>query len=266
MELRGWDYTGRNIGPELHKQYCTMIDCLSDSSFINHRNWSNAIQEDLATRLCVSSSGVVRTIKKIFEDFGLLNSNQISSKVEINPNFIITKRGSFLYYTATLEAGILSADSISKAEQEKAMSYVKMLYEEIYCDALKGYYYDNGDGTFLSPLRATLKAVAKYGKLDKWEWYLMNTCIRHDDNTDEENKLDDLVSKYRKGLIQVNMNNVVEKPKGHQYIPQYFEYAGLLHVIQRPDWSIGPSNRHKEVKDEVLSSNFLDRLHEGGAM
>ena len=41
MDLRGWDYTGRNIGPDLHRQFRIMIDCLSDSSFTHHFYWGN---------------------------------------------------------------------------------------------------------------------------------------------------------------------------------------------------------------------------------
>ena len=59
------------------------------------------------------------------------------------------------------------------------------------------------------------------------------------------------------------MRNVVEKPKGHQYTPQYFEFAGLLHVIQRPEWSISDSGRHMEVKSEVLEADFLEKLYGG---
>ena len=59
------------------------------------------------------------------------------------------------------------------------------------------------------------------------------------------------------------MQNVVEKPKGHQYIPQYFEYAGLVHLIQRPSWSIADNDNHKDIKEEVLSDTFLLELHGG---
>ena len=48
------------------------------------------------------------------------------------------------------------------------------------------------------------------------------------------------------------MENVIEKPKGHQYTPQYFEFAGLVHVVQRPEWSITDSDNHSQIKDKVL--------------
>lgn len=71
------------------------------------------------------------------------------------------------------------------------------------------------------------------------------------------------ITRYRNGEYDFTMRNVIEKPKGHQYIPQYFEFAGLLHVIQRPEWSISDSGRHTEVKSEVLEADFLEKLYGG---
>lgn len=264
MDLRGWDYTGRNIGPELHRQFRIMIDCLADNSFVNHRTWGNSIQDDLAERIGVASSGVIRTIKRIFENFGLINTDALNTRVEIDSQKLLTKRGQLVYYLANLEKSISESKDLDDQHKEASAKKIKNLYEEAYCDALKGYYYDNGDGTYLMPLRATLRAVEKYGTMDKWEWYLMNTFIRHDDDPDEEAQLEEYIKKYRSGQYQFDMRNVVEKPKGHQYIPQYFEYAGIFKVIQRPDWSISLSGRHQDVIAEVLSPDFLDRLHQGG--
>ena len=39
--------------------------------------------------------------------------------------------------------------------------------------------------------------------------------------------------------------------------------SGLLHVIQRPEWSISDSGRHTEVKSEVLEADFLEKLYGG---
>lgn len=264
MELRGWDYTGRNIGPELHRQFRVMIECLSDPSFVNHRTWGNSIQDDLAEKIGVASSGVIRTIKKMFENFGLINSDSLSSKVEIDSRKLLTKRGQLVYYLANLEKSITESKDLDDKKKEASSKKIKNLYEEAYCDALKEYYYDNGDGTHLMPLRATLRAIQKYGRLDKWEWYLMNTFVRHDDDPSEETVLEDYINRYRAGEFQFDMRNVVEKPKGHQYIPQYFEFAGLFKVVQRPDWSISLSDKHNDVIAEVLSPDFLDRLYQGG--
>ena len=86
----------------------------------------------------------------------------------------------------------------------------------------------NSDGSKLHPLRATLRALNKYGRMDKWEWYLLNTCIRHDDCDVEEATLDDYITRYRNGEYDFTMRNVVEKPKGHQYTPQYLNLPGYF--------------------------------------
>ena len=33
MDLRGWDYTGRNIGPDLHRQFRIMIIRLGETEY-----------------------------------------------------------------------------------------------------------------------------------------------------------------------------------------------------------------------------------------
>lgn len=99
--------------------------------------------------------------------------------------------------------------------------------------------------------------------MDKWEWYLMNTFIRHDDNESERESLEEAITKYRDGELTFTMENVVEKPKGHQYTPQHYEFAGFVNLVQRPTWSIRNSDRHMDVKALVLSDDYLDRLYQG---
>ena len=94
----------------------------------------------------------------------------------------------------------------------------------------------------------------------------MNTFVLHDDNPAEEAAFDKVLVSYRNGDFQLTMSNVVAKPKGHQYIPQYFEYAGLVKVTQRPAWYICESDRHSDIKENVLSETFLDTLYNGGCI
>ena len=263
MDLKGWDYTGRNIGPDLHKQFRLMINCLSSPQFTNHQTWGNPIQDELAKQMGMSSAGAVRTVKKISENFGLINKAVFTSRAEIIPDQILTERGKIVYQAATLEFQVNCSDEYDENRKKRILVYIKKLYEEAYCDALKQYYFEMPNGKRLMPLRATLKALNKYRTLDKWEWYLLNTIISEDDNTSEEETLDEHISKYRDGLLSFSMRNVVEKPKGHQYTPQYFEFAGLVNLNQRPEWLMRDSNRHQDTKDEVLSDNFLKELYGG---
>lgn len=261
MDLRGWDYTGRNIGPELHRQYRIMVECLMNDSFVNHATWGNPIQEKLAEKMGMSSSGAVRTVKRLCASFGFFKPGALSSRTEIDPSSFLSERGRFVFETATLESQIERTSTLDKKSKERALSQVKSLYEEAYCDALMNYYFEFSDGSRLCPLRATLRALNKYGTMDKWEWYLLNTYIRKDDDYESEKTLDKYIKMYRNQALSFSMGNVIEKPKGHQYTPQYFEYAGLLHVIQRPEWSISDSNRHKDIKATVLQNDYLTRLY-----
>lgn len=261
MNLRGWDYTGRNIGPDLHRQFRIMVDCLSDRTFVNHSTWGNPIQDKLAEKMKMSSSGAVRTVKKMCVNFGFFTDGALSSRSEIDTENLLSARGQLVYQAATLEEQIELSNSLDSQSKKHALVQVKSLYEEAYCDALKNYYIENSDGTRLCPLRATLRALQRYRKMDKWEWYLLNTFVRRDDDEDAEEELAAYIEKYRRGEMSFSMQNVVEKPKGHQYTPQYFEYAGLLHVVQRPEWSISDSTRHLEVKQDVLQDDFLTKLY-----
>ena len=181
MDLRGWDYTGRNIGPDLHRQFRIMIDCLSDSSFTDHSSWGNGIQDRLAEQMQISSSGAVRTVKRVCVNFGFLNEDSFSSRNEMDIQNLLTDRGKLVYQAAKLEEQVGFADNYEDDVKEKIYAEIKKLYDESYCDALRFYYFKNSDGSKLHPLRATLRALNKYGRMDKWEWYLLYTCIRHDD-------------------------------------------------------------------------------------
>ena len=263
VDLRGWKYTGRNIGEELHRHFRIMIDCLSQPSFVKNHAWGSAIQDDLAKKMKMSSSGAVRTVKKICENFGFINYGAVNSKLEIDCKNILTPRGQIVYEVAILEHEINKSDLLGATAKEKALTEVKTLYEEAYCESLMYYYFNNEDGTYLSPLRATLKALQKYERMDKWEWYLMNTFICHDDSKEEEKILDEHIHAYRKGALNLSMSNVIKNPKGHQYTPQHFEFAGLLHVTKRPEWSISDSMKHQDIKEKVLRNDFISLLRKG---
>lgn len=263
MQLRGWDYTGRNIGPELHRQFRIMIENLSDPSFTNHSSWGNPIQDKLASSMKIGSSGAVRTVKRVCVNFGFLVEESFSSRNEIAVNNLLTERGQLVYHAAKLEQEVNDSSEYNGERKKRILAEIKKLYEEAYCNALKTYYFKNDDNSRLHPLRATLKALAKYKRLDKWEWYLLNTYIRHDDDSDEEQTLDKYIKMYRNRDLSFSMADVIEKPKGHQYTPQHFEFAGLLHVIQRPEWSISDSGRHMDIKNEVLKDDFLVKLYRG---
>lgn len=237
-----------------------MVDYLSDPNLVAGRSWCGELQNDVAAAIGNDiSPGAVRTIKKMCELFGLINDSQLKSNVVPTKDTILSKRGHLVHQAATLEHVIATDASLEEEVIEKAVKEIKHLYEEAYCEALLYYFIKNDDGSLFSPLRETQRALNKYKVLDKWEWYLLNTLVRHNDNTDEFESFVKCVSDYREGKYSFTMANVVEKKKGHQYIPQYYEYAGLYTVTQYP-WSIKDNGTRLELKQFVLSDEYLKHM------
>ena len=260
MNLRGWDYTGRNIGPEFHRQLFTIFRNLSDPVFVNGRSWGTLFQEELAAKVGLSSSGAIRTIKRLCDNFGFLNKAAFSGPIQCDQ--ILSKRGASIFNIAEIEDQLENDLNISHEKRERAEAAIKALYEEIYCEALLNYTV-MVRGKAFSPLRATLRALEKYSAMDKWEWYLLNTCVSCNDDPDEEALLDSYITKYRNGKISFTMNDVVKKPKGHQYTPQHFDFAGLVSLVQRPEWRITGSTQHQEIKQQALSDEFINKIKSG---
>ena len=260
MRLTGWDYVGRNIDDSLHRQFIVIVDCLSDPDFVHGRPWGREIQDDLAARLG-TSPGQIRTIKRVCEDLGLFKKGSLNRTDVPSHSTIITEPGDIVHRANSLEQFCESIEDDKK--REEALRHIKGLYEEGYVLAMVYYHYKfpTTPPTRLHPLRATLKALRKYGSLDKWEWYLLNTDILADDNSEMEALLDQHITAYRHGELTFTMANVVEKPKGHQYLPQFLQYAGLVNLKNGHDWRISDNGKHQAVKDRVLSNGFLAEIY-----
>jgi hypothetical protein len=260
MRLTGWDYVGRNIDDSLHRQFRIIVDCLSDPTFVKKRSWGHEIQVDLAKKLG-TSPGQIRTIKRICEDLGLFKKGSLNRTDIPSHSSIMTEAGAIVHRANNLEQLCKNIDDNKK--RDEALNHIKGLYEEGYVMALVHYYYKfpTNPPTRLHPLRATLKAFRKYGSLDKWEWYLLNTDILADDNPEMEASLEQHITAYRRGELTFTMANVVEKPKGHQYLPQFFQYAGLVNLLTGRNWRISDNDKHQDVKKRVLSENFLTEIY-----
>lgn len=252
MDLRGWDYTGRNISYDLHLQIFNIVNSLSDKDFVGVLSWGKELQTKLLAPVGISSTGVLRTVKKICDNFGFFNKQGFKPDTIPNKENILTPLGKKLFYVIDCEKKIKESNTLSEIEKNKAFEQIKILYEEIYCEALTQYKIENNDGSFFYPLQITVKALRKYKSLDKWEWYLLNTCIKHNNCVEEEEYFDKMLIKYRNGELNFSMNNVVGKEKGHQYLPQYFNYAGLAIVDVKPKWIIKNSLSHTDIKDKLL--------------
>ena len=251
MELRGWRYTGRNLGPDFHRQIRIILDRLEDPAFLGNDTWGHPLQERLAKEIGAGSSGVIRTLMAACVSFGFLNDKPFRSYNPLRAQELITPRGQVVHRVAVLEQQAAALEKDPETKKEIA-AQIKSLYEEVYCDAMRDYCIHNGDGTKLHPLGAALRALERYGTLNWWEWYLLNTFVRRDGDSQGEALLDDAMERYRAGKLRFSSVDIVENPKGHQYLPQHFDFAGLISLTQATRWQVTDSGRHQDVKAAVL--------------
>lgn len=252
MDLHGWPSPGRNIDSSLHHQLREIISRLRDKNFSDEMTWGNDIQDKLAAAFDVKS-GQVRTIKSMCSSFGLLDAESFDGKNVLSDSPLLTERGETIYSLITLEDEINDSDSDDK---DAVLDAVKNLYEDVYCDAMGEYLIEDASKNLsLHPAKIALWALEKYGSLDKWEWYLLNTCIQHDNSPGEEKIFHEAITKYREKIVSYGMNDVKSQQKGHQYIPQYLDYAGLVLLDNGSKWRMSKSKKHPSKREKILGSD-----------
>lgn len=250
--LHGWDYVGRNLSNDFHDQFIEFCEILLSPSFGLGQKWGNELQEKMTQKMHLNSSGVVRTIKRLYSVFGFIKPDVLRNNPICGGDSFLTERGKLVLELSKLDLGLRRNRLLGDDERKAALKHSHSLFEEVYCDVFKEMRIENNDGSSFSPLLATLRALKRYGKLDKWEWYLMNTFVRHDADPEEEENLDRYIRQYRAGGLVFSMKNVETNQKGHQYTPQHFDFAGLVLLTNSKDWEIVDSGRHLDIKDALL--------------
>lgn len=248
MYLSGWKYEGRKIADKLHEQMLEIIEILNDPNRVAGRNWP-ALQKYISVELGIAT-GQVRTIKRMMEEFGIVKKGVLNASSVPKAEEIYTKQGNTL--VELLETEKLMRENPS-ADNFELIKEIKSIYQLYYQKVLTSYCYNN-DGDLLHPLRATLKALRKYGHLNYWEWYLMNTVIRNDDDVNEEAEYDRFITEYRTGKLRFKDTDIIENQLSHSYVLGNFEYAGLVCVEgSKFSLKIIPNEEFKDVIDEIIS-------------
>lgn len=247
MYLSGWKYEGRKIADKLHEQMLEIIEILNDSSKVAGRNWP-ALQKYISVELGVAT-GQVRTIKRMMEEFGILKRGALNAYDVPNPAEIYTEQGHTLVELLATEK--LMRENPTKDNME-LIKEIKQIYQLYYQKVLTAYCY-NESGEVLHPLRATLKALDKYKSLNYFEWYLLNTIIRNDDNLEEEQEFDSLIKQYRSHNLQLKDTDIKENQLSHSYVLGNFEYAGLIIVEgSKLTLKITLNEAYRDVINEII--------------
>ncbi|WP_313120322.1 hypothetical protein [Proteiniclasticum ruminis] len=231
MDLRGWKYEGRKISDSLHVQMLTMMEILNDPAQVNGRTWGGSLQTYIGDELGISS-GQVRTIKRMMEEFNLLKKGALNRSDVPSRDSIYTKNGEMLLDLFASEKLMKEKKYSSHLEQIKE---IKSIYKLYYQGVLIEYNFNNDKGDKLHPLKATLKAVRKFEHLDYWEWYILNTIITQDDNIDEEKELEKTITEYRNGKIKLTESDIKEYSLSHSYVLGNFVHAGFLKIEGRKE-------------------------------
>lgn len=224
MKLSGWKYEGRKISDKLHEQMLGIMEILNDEKQVAGKNWP-ALQKDISSRLGIAT-GQVRTIKRMMEEFGILKKGALNANKVPNAKEIYAENGRTLVELLETEKLMRENHAAGNAE---LMKEIKSIYKLYYQQVLVNYFYNDG-GKILHPLRATLKALKKYGQLNYWEWYLLNTVIRSGDNGKEEAELDKLIKEHRSGQLRFKHGDIIENMLSHSYVLGNFEYVGFVCV------------------------------------
>ena len=224
MFLSGWKYEGRKISDKLHEQMLAIIEILNDSIKVGDQTWPS-LQKYISSELEVAP-GQVRTIKRMMEEFGILKRGSLNAKEVPKASNIFTEQGVMLVNLLETEKLMRENPSVNNYELVKE---IKSIYQLYYQKVLTDYCYRDEESV-LHPLRATLKALKKFGALDYWEWYLLNTVISNDDDINEEKELEEFIDQYRHGKLQFSESDIKENQLSHSYVLGNFVYTGLVCV------------------------------------
>ncbi len=184
----------------------------------------------------------------MMEEFGILKKGALNADKVPNAKEIYAENGRTL-------VELLETEKLMRENQEtdnaELLKEIKSIYKLCYQKILVDYSYKD-EGRVLHPLRATLKALKKYGHLNYWEWYILNTVIHNDDNPKEEAELDRLITDYRSGRLSFKSGDVIENMLSHSYVLGNFEYAGFVCVKgSKESIRITLNKDAQEIIDEI---------------
>ena len=183
--------------------------------------------EELGTK-----PGQIRTIKRMMEEFGILKKGVLKSSEIPDREQIYTEDGRLLLELLEMEQ--LMSQCLTEAHRQQ----MGVLQE-------KG---------MLHPLKATLKALEEYEYLDYWEWYLLNTVIRRDDDVGQEEELGRLIEEYRAGKLSFGAGAIVENKLSHIYVPGNFAYGGfLLEEGNHLDLRLTLNGEYRELAEKIIN-------------
>jgi len=245
MKLCGWPYEGRVISEQLHKQMLKIVEIICDPMIVGSRTWPQ-LQPYIAAELG-TATGQVRTIKRMMEELQILRRGALNAST-IPSEEALTKSGKTLVELMETEELMISQGAY---ENRDSISSIQDIYKLYYQKALANYTI-NLDGHIIHPLKVTLRAIKKYGSISFWEWYLLNTLVRSDNEEDFE-KFVSAMGDIEKGKLKKSSFELVENQLSHSYILKNFAFAGLVILEGKKfELTVYPNPKEQEIIDAII--------------
>ena len=249
MNLSGWKYEGRIISDNLQHQIMEITNFLNDPTKVQNRTWGGSLQKSIGAEIGISD-GQVRTIKRMMEEFDILKPGALNQRIVPEKSKLYSENGEVLI--RLFESEDLLKKKPSKGSYEQLQN-IKEIFKLFYMKVLVKYTIRDKNGSSFHPAVVLLKALKKYEHLTYWEWYLLNTIISSDNNLEEEEEFDKLLSDLRHGRLKVSDLNVTENVLSHSYILGNFLYVELINVDgKKENMKITINKKNQKLIDDLL--------------
>lgn len=267
LKLMGWQNTGRNWDESLIVQTVRTIELLQDEGFVQGEPWGHDLQYRLASAIGSNSDGTIRTITTMMRQMGVLAPGALRPRQVVSSSSLLSTTGRVLFRVLQMS---LAAKNLSDSSlRDKLEQPLQDVQRALFARAMLNHFFPSGArGTGnrpLHPLRAVMKALRRFGYLDRMEWYLLNTYIVEDDNAEHEEQLASAIFRKRSRQLSLSMDNVVKNQKGHQYLPQQLQAAGFVDLAYSgKTWIRMTENTEyfPGLVDYVLADDFLASFYE----
>jgi hypothetical protein len=247
--LSGWRSPGRTVHEKLHFQMHGIIDYLSSSEKIGTDRWNPDLQSKIGATIEVGEPSTLRHIIGFMKSIGVIYDDALPSGKIPKIDYCVTKTGDLLYTLTKMEK--IAKDSEDKEVIERIENMYRFFYANVFI-----YWYVRDSKVHVA--RTVLKAINKYGYLDKVEWFILNTFISNTDNEQEENEVEKYITAYRSGEMKLSSENIKSKVNSYNYWTQLLAYAGL---IKKDGSTIYLGKNSPEFIESILADDFMQNLN-----
>lgn len=247
--LEGWKSPGRGATEMTHDQIFGIMTYLMDAEKIQNDVWGPPLQLKIGKTINVNTDNTLRHIIGFMKSIGIIYENSLQGGKVPNPDYCVSPSGEMLYSLIKMEKIAIENEENSVVEK------IQNMYKQFYANAFLYWFVRD---TKIHVARTILKAIKKYGSLDKIEWFILNTFITETDNKEQEEIVDKLIKDYRSGDITLTAENIKKRVNSYNYWAQLLSYAGL---IKKTGQKVTIGNKYPQLVEDILADDFYEHLN-----